>query len=80
MPGMNGIELIRRIHAVDGSVPVVLTTGAETRDLCTAANAYGAVACLTKPINLDELLWTIDCALAIRRSDERIPGAAIAIA
>ena len=79
MPGMNGIELIQRIHAVDDSVPVVLTTGAETRDLCTAANAYGAVACLTKPINLDELLWTIDCALAIRRSDEHIPGAAIAI-
>src|SRR5262245_62846464 len=80
MPGMNGIELIRRLHAVDGGVPVVLTTGAETRDLCTAAEAYGAVACLTKPINLDELLWTIDCALACRRSAEAPAGRASALA
>src|SRR5262245_32206871 len=63
MPRMNGLELIRRIHAVDPDVPVVLTTGAETRNLCTAANAYGAEACLEKPVNLEELLWTIERAL-----------------
>ena len=68
MPGMNGLELIRRIQAVDGEIPVVLTTGAETRDVCTGANAYGAEVCLVKPINLDELLWSIECALACRRS------------
>jgi len=70
MPGMNGLELIRHIRGVDGGVPVVLTTGAETRDVCTGANAYGAEACLVKPINLDELLWTIECALACKRSGE----------
>lgn len=68
MPGMNGLELIRRIRGVDANVPVVLTTGTETRDLCTAASAYGAVACLEKPINLDQLLWTIDSTLACRPS------------
>jgi|SRR4051812_28472315 two-component system response regulator ResD len=71
MPGMNGIELISRLHAIDGGLPVVLITGvAETRDLCTAAESYGAVACLSKPVNLDELLWTIDCALACRRGED----------
>jgi CheY-like chemotaxis protein len=74
MPGMHGIELIRRVHEVDGGVPMVLMTGAETRDLCTAAEAYGAVACLPKPINLDELLWTIDCALACRRAADASYG------
>lgn len=68
MPGMNGLELIHRVRAVNAGVPVVLTTGAETKDLCTAAEAYGAVACLEKPINLDQLLWTIDAALACRPS------------
>jgi CheY-like chemotaxis protein len=67
MPGMNGLELIRRIRAIDPSVPVVLTTGLETQNLCTAASAYGAEACLEKPVNLDELLWTIDSTLACRR-------------
>jgi len=71
MPGgMNGVELAREIKRRNSALPVVLTTGAETRDVCTGANAYGAEACLVKPINLDELLWTIECALACKRSGE----------
>jgi DNA-binding NtrC family response regulator len=66
MPGMHGVDLAQRIRQ-ESDVPVVLTTGNETFDLCTSSEAYGAVACLMKPINLDELLWTIDCALACRR-------------
>jgi CheY-like chemotaxis protein len=67
MPGMHGIDLAQRIRQ-ESDVPVVLTTGNETFDLCTGSEAYGAVACLMKPINLDDLLWTIDCALACRRA------------
>src|SRR5436305_14219491 len=70
MPGLTGVDLAQRIRGL-GDVPVILTTGAETHDLCTGSEAYGAVACLTKPINLDELLWTIDTALACR------PGSAV---
>ena len=64
MPGLTGVDLAQRIRRL-GDVPVILTTGAETHDLCTGAEAYGAVACLTKPINLDELLWTIDTAAGV---------------
>jgi len=66
MPGMHGVDLAQRIRS-EHDVPVVLTTGMETLDLCTDAAAYGAVACLTKPIDLEELLWTIDMALACQR-------------
>jgi CheY-like chemotaxis protein len=69
MPGINGVEFARRLHVFAHTVPVVLTTGIEdTLDLVTAARAYGAVACLKKPMTLDELLWTIDRALAVRAS------------
>ncbi|HVV49494.1 MAG TPA: response regulator [Polyangia bacterium] len=68
MPGMHGVDLAQQIRQ-QRDVPVVLTTGAETFDLCTDAQAYGAVACLMKPINLEELLWTIDLALACRRRE-----------
>jgi two-component system, response regulator PdtaR len=68
MPGMHGVDLAQRIRS-QSDVPVVFTTGMESFDLCTDAAAYGAVACLTKPINLEELLWTIDCALACRRDE-----------
>jgi DNA-binding NtrC family response regulator len=66
MPGMHGVDLAQRIRK-QHDVPVVLTTGMESFDLCTDASAYGAVACLPKPINLEDLLWTIDLALALRR-------------
>jgi CheY-like chemotaxis protein len=65
MPGIDGLELTRRLHVFARAVPVVLTTGLEdTRDLVTTAPDYGAVACLKKPMSLDDLLWTIDRALA----------------
>jgi CheY-like chemotaxis protein len=68
MPGLDGVELTRRIHTFARDIPVILTTGlADTQDYITAAQSYGAVACLKKPMSLDELLWTIDRALACRR-------------
>lgn len=73
MPGLTGVDLAQRIRGL----PVILMTGTETHDLCTGAEAYGAVACLTKPINLDELLWTIDTALACRPA-EGMPDVAVA--
>jgi len=76
MPGINGVELARRLHVFAPTVPVVLTTGIEdTLDLVTAARAYGAVACLKKPMSLDELLWTIDRALAVRASGAAVESA-----
>jgi DNA-binding NtrC family response regulator len=67
MPGMHGLDLIQNLRQIDTELPVVLATGVETRDLVTNAELYGAVACLEKPLDLDELFWTIDLALALRR-------------
>jgi CheY-like chemotaxis protein len=75
MPGFDGLELTRRLHEADPELPIVLTTGLQdTKDVVTAAEAYGAVACLRKPMNLDELLWVLDRALAISRQRGRRPG------
>ena len=68
MPGMHGVDLIHRMKEIRDDVPAVLTTGVDNLDLETAAEGYGAVACLIKPINLEDLLWTIECALACRVS------------
>ena len=76
MPGMSGLELIRRIQARQPGMPVILVTGAETRDLCTGARQYGAVECLTKPVNPEELLWAIERALVCNRAPMRTGRAA----
>jgi CheY-like chemotaxis protein len=72
MPVMDGLELIRRIQARAKAPPVILVTGMETGDLCTGAGGYGAVECLVKPIDADELLWAIERALACHRAGEAI--------
>ena len=76
MPGMHGIDLLQRIRRIHGDVPVIIATGQETWDLCTAAEAYGAVTCMVKPINLDELVWTIEMTLACREGGARARGSA----
>ena len=64
MPGMSGLDLIQTLRGQGEEVPVILLTGADTHDLCTSATAYGASACLSKPANLEELIWNVDLALA----------------
>jgi two-component system response regulator (stage 0 sporulation protein F) len=64
MPGMHGVDLLQRIRRIHGDVPVIIATGLETLDLCTAAEAYGAVTCLVKPLDADDLVWNIEMALA----------------
>jgi CheY-like chemotaxis protein len=63
MPGMHGVDLAQWIRTYKTGLPVVVITGRETYGLRTDAEAYGAIACLVKPVNLEELLWTIDRAL-----------------
>jgi len=73
MPGMHGLDLAQYLRRLDDKLPIVLATGCETRDLQTQAEAYGAVACLVKPIDLEELTWTIEVALACRRGSGLAP-------
>src|SRR5262245_6998840 len=39
MPGMHGIDLTQRIRRIHEDVPVIIATGLETWDLCTAAES-----------------------------------------
>ena len=55
MPGMDGLELLRRVKQEWHHVPVVMVTayGDDTRR--RAAVEFGAVDFLAKPVNFDEL-------------------------
>src|SRR2546428_5515182 len=67
MPGMSGIELLRQERAIDGDVAVIVLTGAA--DLKTAIESLklGAHDFIMKPINIDELLITVERALERRQ-------------
>jgi DNA-binding NtrC family response regulator len=59
MPGMTGLETLRRVRQTHPDLPVLLVTAfADIRSAVTAMRD-GAVNYLAKPIDLDELLVTI---------------------
>src|SRR5882762_5950686 len=56
LPGMDGIEVLERIKALDEGIEVILVTAVKTVRTAGAAMKLGAFDYLTKPFEEDELL------------------------
>ena len=52
MPGMSGLEVLKRVKAADLEIGVLLVTGFGTVDSAVEAMKLGAVEYLTKPVDL----------------------------
>jgi DNA-binding NtrC family response regulator len=63
MPGLSGLEALRRVRQRDTALPVLLITAFADIRSAVAAMRDGAVNYLAKPIDLDELLATVRLAL-----------------
>lgn len=69
MPGMSGIELIRRLAEIGVRTPVIVITGHGDVPMAVEAMKLGAVDFFEKPFDDDMLLASIRAALD-RRSDD----------
>jgi putative two-component system response regulator len=67
MPGMDGIELLRRIGEAEAGVSVIMITGAPDLDGALEAMRLGAYDHLAKPLNLEHLSLTVDRAIEKKR-------------
>lgn len=56
MPKMNGLELYREIAAIQPALPVVLMTAYTANKLIDEALAEGAIAVMSKPLDINHLL------------------------
>jgi two-component system, LuxR family, response regulator FixJ len=63
MPGMNGIELLRRLQELKVSVPVIVVTGHGDVPLAVEAMRIGAADFLEKPFDDEVLLASVRSAL-----------------
>ena len=66
MPGLNGLDLAKRIHQKLDGVPVVLMTGDPTAPALPVLNESGVFDLLVKPFMPDELVKTIRRAVGHR--------------
>ena len=64
MPGIDGIEVHRRLRALDPELPVILITGHGDVPMAVEAIRNGAWDFLTKPVGLDQL------SAALRRASQ----------
>jgi DNA-binding NtrC family response regulator len=63
MPGMDGIELVKKLRAAEEPAAVIVMTAFGAVETAVEAMRAGAVDYLTKPLNFDELLVVLDKAL-----------------
>jgi CheY-like chemotaxis protein/cytidylate kinase len=74
MPGIDGIEVLRRVKATRPEIEVIILTGHGTdsdRDLCLKLGAY---AYLQKPVDIDLLSATLKKAYAKTRQKQSSPN------
>ncbi|MFK5889196.1 MAG: sigma-54 dependent transcriptional regulator [Flavobacteriaceae bacterium] len=60
MPGMDGIELLKRIKSLNPNIFVIVMSAFGTVDIAVEAMKLGAYDYLTKPFNTDEIFLLID--------------------
>jgi DNA-binding NtrC family response regulator len=67
MPGMDGLELMEKLHAIDPELPVVVVTAHADVPSAVAAMKKGAFDYVTKPFDNDELRAVVQRALDLTR-------------
>lgn len=71
MPGINGIELLKRLRKTPNPPSVIVITGHGDVPLAVEAMKYGAADFLEKPFDDEAMLAAIRMALARRDADDR---------
>jgi signal transduction histidine kinase len=67
MPGIGGMETLKRIAAIDQNLVCIVITGYATVELAVQAIKQGAYDFITKPFDVDTLLLTVDQGMERRQ-------------
>ena len=66
MPGLTGVELMKRVQLKDLDTPVILISGKHDEQDSEALIKLGAFAYLNKPFSLDEIEFIVGRAVSSR--------------
>jgi two-component system response regulator FixJ len=79
MPGMDGIELLKRLKESPSSMPVILITGHGDVPLAVEAMKHGAADFFEKPFDDEQILESVRRALAQQKQHEQRDAERLAI-
>jgi DNA-binding NtrC family response regulator len=68
MPGIDGLEVLRRIRAYDRTIPVIMVTGTGDLEVLNTAVKQGAFGYIPKPFNPDYVRHFVALALQCYRA------------
>jgi len=63
MPGCDGVEILKEVKAISPGLPVVMMSGYSLDEKRQQASLLGAVGCLKKPFEVDEIRRIIKDAI-----------------
>lgn len=63
IPGMDGLEILKRIKTLNKNIQVIMITAYGELDLIQEAMQLGALTHFTKPFDIDELRMRVDSYL-----------------
>jgi DNA-binding response OmpR family regulator len=69
MPGLNGVEVLRRLQTSHPAVGVIMLTASQEEPLLKTALALGAFDVLSKPVDLDQVEMAVMVKLMLNALD-----------
>ena len=72
MPGMDGLDLVRRVKDYDDNVKVIIMTAHASVDSAVEAIKLGAFGYLRKPFTRIDLMEALSRALTVRRAEQSL--------
>lgn len=69
IPGMDGLDILKHIKALNDTVKVIMMTAYGELDIMREAIEFGAAMHFTKPFDVDELLLAIHQQLSANRTN-----------
>lgn len=74
MPGIDGIEVQKRLKELQPLLPCIVLTGYGSVENALESGKYNAFKFLSKPVDMDTLVETIKAAYEYRREQEKLEG------
>ncbi|GAA4833304.1 sporulation initiation phosphotransferase Spo0F [Paenibacillus vulneris] len=74
IPGMDGLDILKHIKAIDPSIKVIMMTAYGELDMIKEATELGAIMHFTKPFDIDELRHAVNNQLRLTGNNSYAVG------